>query len=132
MIETVQDPYLKRQSIHVAIRMSPCGVFTTRSPIEGKVLEPPHLPDNVETPHGVWLKTDEDDDVVMVMNRGRLNTGPRCYIRFGERVGQGKRCGFIPLGSQIDLYLPEESRLAVVVDDTVLAGSDVIAKLVHS
>ena len=132
MIEAVQDPYLKRQSIHVAIRMSPYGVFTTRSPIEGKVLEPPHLPDDVETPHGVWLKTDEDDDVVMVMNRGRLNTGPRCYIRFGERVGQGKRCGFIPLGSQIDLYLPEQSRLAVVVDDRVLAGSDVIATLVHS
>jgi phosphatidylserine decarboxylase len=132
VIETVLDPYLKRQSIHVAIQMSPYGVFTTRSPIEGKVLEPPHLPSDVETPHGVWLKTDEDDDVVMVMNKGRLNTGPRCYIRFGERVGQGKRCGFIPLGSQIDLYLPEASRLAVVVDDTVLAGSDVIATLVHS
>jgi phosphatidylserine decarboxylase len=101
VIETVLDPYLKRQSIHVAIQMSPYGVFTTRSPIEGKVLEPPHLPSDVETPHGVWLKTDEDDDVVMVMNKGRLNTGPRCYIRFGERVGQGKRCGFIPLGSQI-------------------------------
>ena len=131
-INTVEDPYLKRQSIHVIVQMNPYGVYTTRSPVEGKVLEPPHLPTDVKTPHGVWLKTDEDDDVIMVMNRGRLNTGPRCYIRFGERVGQGKRCGFIPLGSQIDLYLPEESRLAVVVDDKVLAGSDVIATLVHS
>ena len=131
-IDTVQDPYLKRQSIQVTVQMNSYGVFTTRSPVEGKVLEPPHLPTDVETPHGVWLKTDEDDDVVMVMNKGRLNTGPRCYVRFGERVGQGKRCGFIPLGSQIDLYLPAESRLAVVVDDRVLAGSSVIAKLVHT
>lgn len=131
-IDTILDPYLERQSIRVSVLMNVYGVFTTRSPVEGKVLEPPHRPTGVKTPHGVWLKTNEDDDVVMVMNKGRLNTGPRCYIRFGERVGQGKRCGFIPLGSQIDLYLPEESRLAVVVDDTVLAGSDVIAKLVHS
>lgn len=131
-IDTVQDPYLERQSIHVTVQMNPYGVFTTRSPVEGKVLEPPHLPVGVKTPHGVWLKTDENDDVVMVMNKGRLHTDPRCYIRFGERIGQGKRCGFIPLGSRIDLYLPEESRLVVGVGDTVLAGSDVIAKLVHS
>ena len=131
-IDTTHDPYLERKSIRVCVQMNRYGVFTTRSPVEGKVQEPPHLPVDVKTPHGVWLKTDEGDDVIMVMNKGRLNTEPRCYIRFGERIGQGKRCGFIPLGSQIDLYLPEESRLAVTVGDTVLAGSDVIAKLVHS
>ena len=130
-INTVHDPYLERQSIQVSVQMNAYGVFTTRSPVEGKVQEPPHLPTDVKTPHGVWLKTDEDDDVVMVMNKGRMNAGPRCYIRFGERIGQGKRCGFVPLGSQIDLYLPEYARLSVAVDDMVLGGSDVIAKLVH-
>jgi len=131
-IEAIRDPYLDRQSIHVTVQMNPYGVFTTRSPVEGKVQVPPHQPAGVKTPHGVWLKTDEDDDVVMVMNKGRLNAGLRCYIRFGERIGQGKRCGFIPLGSQIELYLPEESRLAVSVGDVVRGGSDVIAKLVHA
>lgn len=131
-INTVRDPYLERQSIHVTVLMNTYGVFTTRSPVEGKVLEPSCLPDSVKTPHGVWLKTDEGDDVVMVMNKGRFKTDPRCYIRFGERIGQGKRCGFVPLGSQIELYLPEESRLAVAVGDVVHAGSDIIAKLVHA
>ena len=131
-INTVHDPYLDRQSILVSVQMNTYGVFTTRSPVEGKVQEPPHLPTDVETPHGVWLKTDQDDDVVMVMNKGRMNAGPRCYIRYGERIGQGKRCGFVPLGSQIDLYLPEQSRLSVAVGDRVLGGSDVIAKLIHS
>ena len=130
-INTVHDPYLERQSIQVSVQMNAYGVFTTRSPVEGKVKEPPYLPTGVKTPHGVWLKTDEDDDVVMVMNKGRMNAGPRCYIRFGERIGQGKRCGFVPLGSQIDLYLPEYARLSVAVDDMVLGGSDVIAKLVR-
>ncbi|MGB5338052.1 MAG: phosphatidylserine decarboxylase [Gammaproteobacteria bacterium] len=131
-ITNTRDPYLDRPSVHMIVQMHPYGVFTTRSPTEGKVLEPPNLPDNVDTPHGVWLQTDEGDDVVMVMNRGRLNNLPRCYIRFGERVGQGQRCGFVHLGGNIDLYLPEHSRTTVAPGDTVRSGSDVIAKLVHA
>ena len=130
-INHVNDPYLERQSIHVILQMNTYGVYTARSPVEGKVLEPSCIPDSVDTPHGVWLKTDEGDDVVMVMNKGRLKIDPRCYIRIGERIGQGKRCGFVPLGSRIELYLPEEARIVVAAGDMVRAGSDVIAKLVH-
>ena len=131
-VSMVQDPYLQRPSIHVTLQMNPYGVFTTRSPVEGKVLEPPNLPEGVNTPHGVWLKTDEGDDLVMVMNKGRLNSEPRCYVQFGERIGQGMRCGFVHLGGQVDLYLPEASRMLVATGDWVRGGSDVIAKLVHA
>ena len=77
-ISTMQDPYLLRESIRVAIQMPAYGVFTTRSPIEGKVLEPPNFPEDDNIPHGVWLQSDEGDDVVMVMTRGPLNNEPRC------------------------------------------------------
>jgi phosphatidylserine decarboxylase len=127
----IDNPYLDRDSIRVTLQMNPYGVFTTRSPVEGKVLQPPHTPEGVRMPHGVWLQTDEGDDVVMVMMRGRLHTAPRCYIRIGERIGQGKRCGFVHLGGQVDVYLPERSRLAVDVGDWVRSGSDIIATLVH-
>jgi len=130
-VAATRDPYLDRQSIRVTLQMNPYGVFTTRSPVEGKVLQPPHTPQDTRMPHGVWLQTDEGDDVVMVMMRGRLNTAPRCYIRIGERIGQGKRCGFVHLGGQVDVYLPERSRLAVDVGDWVRSGSDIIATLVH-
>ncbi|MFN2309269.1 MAG: phosphatidylserine decarboxylase [Gammaproteobacteria bacterium] len=130
VLETVQDPYLDRQAQHLAIRMPPYGVFSTRSPAEGRMLEPRHTgAEGQVLPHGVWLQTDEGDDLVMVMNRGRLHTAPRCYLRFGERVGQGQRCGFATLGSTVDLYLPEDSRMKVQVGDRVHAGSDVIAQL---
>lgn len=131
-ISMEHDPYLARASIRIAIHMNPYGVYTTRSPIEGKVLEPPNNPQTAGTPHGVWLQADELDDVVLVMNRGPLHNAPRCYVRFGERVGQGQRCGFIHLGGQIDLYLPESARTLVAPGDLVRSGSDVIAKLVHS
>jgi phosphatidylserine decarboxylase len=131
-ISTVQDPYLLRQSVRVVIHMSLYGVFTTRSPIEGKVLEPPNYPVDNNEPHGVWLQSAEGDDIVMVMSRGPLKNAPRCYIRIGDRIGQGKRCGFVHLGGRVDLYLPENSRLVVAEGDTVQGGTDIIAKLVHA
>lgn len=130
-VSTVHDPYLLRQSIRVTLQMHPYGVFTTRSPIAGKVLEPPNYPADARKPHGVWLQTDAGDDVVMVMGRGRLKTEPRCYIRFGERTGQGKRCGFVHLGGRVDIYLPENSRVVVAEGDPVHGGSDPIATLIH-
>jgi len=131
-IAATRDPYLDRDSIRVTMQMNPYGVFTTRSPVEGKVLQPPSTPENARMPHGVWLQTDEGDDVVMVMMRGRLHTAPRCYIRIGDRIGQGKRCGFVHLGGQVDVYLPERSRLGVSAGAQVYGGSDVIATLPHA
>jgi len=128
-ISMTHDPYLDRPAIRVVIQMNSYGVFSTRSPVDGKVLEPPNIPPRV--PHGVWLRTNEGDDIVLVMNRGRLHSTPRCYVRIGERVGQGQRCGFIHLGGQVDLYLPESSRTLATAGDWVRGGSDVIAKLIH-
>lgn len=129
-VSNEHDPYLLRRSIRVTVQMHSYGIFTARSPVEGKVLQPPNYPEGDNRPHGVWLQTDEGDDIVMVMGRGRLKTEPHCYIRFGERTGQGKRCGFVHLGGRVDVYLPENSRLVVAEGDVVHSGSDVIAFLV--
>ncbi len=130
-VEDVRDPYLDRDARRVSIDMSHIGVYSTRSPVEGKVLEPPHGGDGVERPHGVWLKTDEGDDLVIVMHRGPLHSLPRCFVGIGERVGQGQRCGYIPMGGQVEIYLPPNSRVQVEPGSHVKAGSDVIALLVH-
>ncbi|VAW72529.1 Phosphatidylserine decarboxylase [hydrothermal vent metagenome] len=129
-VEKVRDPYLDRDAIRVLIAMSHIGVYSTRSPVEGKVMEPPH-DGGADHPHGVWLKTDEDDDLIIVMHRGLLHNLPRCYVGIGERVGQGQRCGYIPMGGQVEIYLPCNSRMKVKAGSHVRAGSDVIAFLVH-
>lgn len=133
LVETCNDPYLDRDARRISIRMHPYGVFSTRSPAEGKMLEPKRaLSADADTPHGVCLQTDEGDELVIVMNRGPLRNPPRCYVRFGERVGQGQRCGFITLGSTVDIYLPLNSRIKVREGDRVRAGADVIAQLMRS
>ncbi len=130
-VEQTLDPYLDRACVRISIDMHSYGVFTTRSPVEGKVLEPPKLPADTRHPHGVWLQTDEGDDIVLVMNRGRLQSKPQCYVRFGERIGQGRRCGFVHLGGRIDVYLPDTSLAVVHPGQTVRAGADAIARLKH-
>ncbi len=129
-IERVHDPYLDREAIRLEIQMSRIGVYSTRSPVEGKMLEPKSSGE-ANQPQGVWLKTDEDDDLVVVMHRGMLHNLPRCYVRFGERVGQGQRCGHIQMGGRVEVYLPLHSRVQVNDGSQVKAGSDVIATLVH-
>jgi len=129
-IEEVCDPYLDREAVRLDIQMSHAGVYSTRSPVEGKILEPKNAGDGLQ-PHGVWLKTDEDDDLVVVMHRGPLRNLPHCDVRIGERVGQGQRCGYIQMGGRVEVYLPRYSRIQVSSGTRVKAGSDVIATLVH-
>lgn len=129
-VEEVSDPYLDRDAVRLDIQMHHAGVYSTRSPVEGKILEPKNS-GNGEQPHGVWLKTDEDDDLVVVMHRGPLHNLPRCFVRIGERVGQGQRCGYIQMGGLVEVYLPRYSRIEVSSGSHVKAGSDVIATLVH-
>jgi phosphatidylserine decarboxylase len=131
-VEKVRDPYLDRASLRISIDMSPFGAYITRSPVEGKVLEPPQPSGDGRSPHGVWLQTDEGDDIVLVMNKGRLRNNPQCYIRFGDRIGQGKRCGFVHMGGQVDIYLPDTSVPTIAAGAPVMAGADAIARLVHS
>ena len=137
-IENRRDPYLDRDAVWISINMSRMGVFSTRSPVEGKALQPPRLPTPEEygtrgpVPHGVWLQTDEEDAVIVVMNRGPLHNPPRCYIQLGQRVGQGQRCGFIHFGARIEVILPCNARIQTKVGDRLSAGEDVIATLVNS
>lgn len=133
-VDVVADPYLDRKAAHIVIDMNHWGVFSTRSPVEGKVIDIKDCPardGESRRPHGVWIKTDENDDLVVAMYRGPLNSMPHCDIRIGDKVGQGQRCGYIRFGGRIEMFLPENSRLAVASGARLKAGSSVVATLVH-
>jgi phosphatidylserine decarboxylase len=129
------DPYVEREAIRIQLEMSHTGVFSVRGMTEGKVMEHwMHLPKAGKPDHRqhiVWVRTDEEDDLVMVMQPGRWVGRMRCYIAAGERVGQGQRCGIIPFGAEVVMYVPTKSQILVKPGDRVLSGSDLVAQLVH-
>jgi len=51
-----------------------------------------------------------------------------CWVKPGDRVGQGDRIGIIHMGSQLRLRLPRRARLLVGPGDAVRGGITPIAK----
>ena len=133
------DPFIVRDGIRVSLRIAPMGVFSVRSPIEGKVVRQWYpneenavrLRSDSGPVYAQWIRSDEGDEVVMALETNILARRPYCLSQSGERIGQGERCGYLPVGSRIDVFLPENCRVAVKRGDRVVSGVSVLATLVH-
>jgi len=133
-VQICKNPYLSNESLKISIRMPLLGTFTLRSVTEGNIIQ--HwmgetIPHGTGHAHAVWLQTDEEDDVVLALKPGRFFGRIACYLSTGDRVGQGRRCGYIPLGSQLDVYLPEDSPTKVKTGDVVRGGESILAQFIH-
>lgn len=129
--ETGPDPWLDRESLHVRVKLGVLGAYMVRSPVEGTVLEVPADARNRNPGIASWIKTDEQDDVVLAVSRGSLLGASPLTVRYGERVGQGRRNGVRRLARAVDIYMPANSRLEVELGQNVCAGRHVLATLVH-
>ncbi|HHI92499.1 MAG TPA: phosphatidylserine decarboxylase [Gammaproteobacteria bacterium] len=138
-IDTVHDIYLNRQALSVSVKMGITSVYSVHSPMEGRVVEQwlnvprkiTGMGEEVAT-YAQWIQSDEKDDVVLVVEVNSHLPRPQCYAQSGERIGQGQRCGFIHFGAHVEVLIPVGSRIDVSVGDSVLAGTDIIATLVHA
>jgi len=140
VIEEVHDNFLDRKAVHFTIKMNWNGIFSTRSPVEGKVInqwsgeslkEMATTPTNINSKSAHWIQTDEGDDIIVCMQNDKIMRRAGCMAQTGERIGQGQRCGFIHFGANVELLIPINSRINVKKGSKVLAGSDILATLVH-
>ncbi|MBT8092147.1 MAG: hypothetical protein KJN77_03855 [Gammaproteobacteria bacterium] len=135
MVETTSDCVVQGEAYHIRIRINALGAYTARSPVEGKVM---NLRAHVkkigrECPaNAMWLVTDEGDNVILQFSGHRLGLAPRAFIGFGERIGQGQRCGYLRLCRYADVYLSASGRVHVKAGDYVHAGSDIIGAVPHA
>ncbi len=139
-IDAAPDPHLSRTAQRIRIKMSALGVYTVRSPVEGKLVRQwsdAACADTEATAErrdgkrfSVWIRTDEADDVVLSIAGARVRR-PGCALSTGERIGQGQRYTYLPFGALLDVWVPENARVKVRDGDRVNAGSDVVATLIH-
>jgi phosphatidylserine decarboxylase len=141
-VDQITDPYLQRQAIRLQIHGHWWGVFTVRSVMEGKVNNqwfgtlpessaPSVYRNRSVPPFAQWTRSDEDDDVITTLSPRFRVKGTRCDVHSGERVGQGKRCSYVPFGSDAEIFVPENSRIEVKPGDELKAGSSIVAILQH-
>ncbi len=125
---------LERECHKIVIRVNSLGTYTARCPIEGKIMDLHSEPVErlvANNSSGLWVRTDEDDDVVLQFHGHRFGLAPLAFMRYGERVGQGQRCAFLRLTRHAEVQLPISSRVLVKTGQRVTAGADVLAKLPH-
>jgi len=136
--DILHDPFLDRTAQCIRIQSDLFGVYHGRSPTEGKMMEYwPALSEDKqeytkEDTRGVlWIRTDEGDDIIVVV-RGKSGWGQvRCKIQAGERAGQARRCGRFPARSVIDILVDDKTFIEATPGQRVKAGVDRIASFNH-
>jgi phosphatidylserine decarboxylase len=133
-VEKDADGILVGDWHRVAIRVSRMGAYTVRAPIEGRVCDvAEHAAANAERrPRGMWLRSEEHHDVVLMFPGRYPGLGPKSFVRYGERVGQGERFAYLRLAPRAEVILPGASHLRIAKGDRVVAGETIIADLPDS
>jgi phosphatidylserine decarboxylase len=131
---TTDQGVLTGEVHRIVIGVNSFGTYTARCPVEGKIKDLHCELDGgafARAEGGLWIRTDEGDDVVLRFRGNRFGLAPRAIVGYGSRVGQGQRCAWLRWTRYADVELPAKSRVVVTEGQRVLAGTDVLAHLPH-
>jgi phosphatidylserine decarboxylase len=140
VVEEADDPYLNRRAIKVSVFMNVFNVHSNRSPIVSAVVQKWYKPGSflnaalekasMENERcALHLKTTDGRDITCVQIAGLVARRILNYVDAGALLTAGQRYGFIRFGSRVDLYLPLDSRVKVVIGEKVSATSSILAEL---
>jgi len=134
VVEVVRyrDGVLPGKWKRITLRTNHLGAYTVRSPIEGAILDVREQAGDVDPARltcGLWVRREDQDDVVLLFPGRHPRFAPKAFVRYGERVGQGQRFAYLRLASKAEVYLPATAEIRVNTGDRVLAGSSILAEL---
>ena len=133
------SPFYAGPAIKVSIFMSLFNVHVNRVPFDGRVKELRYFPGkffsanldkaSLENEHNaVFIEMDNGKPLCVVQIAGLIARRIICKIQPGDRLTKGQRFGLICFGSRLDVYLPTDITLKVVVGDKVQAGTSVLGQ----
>jgi len=140
VIEEVFEPeYFKDKRLQISIFMSPLNVHATRYPVSGKVVyskyyKGKHLvawhPKSSELNERTSIVVDNPvmGPVMFRQIAGAIARRIENYSKVGDVVQQGADAGFIKFGSRVDVFLPLETEVDVVIGDKTRGGETIIAE----
>lgn len=140
VVEEAEDPYLKRPALKISVFMNVFNVHSNRAPVAATVQQKWYQPGSflnaaldkasLENERcALHLRTSDERDVTCVQIAGLVARRILNYVEAGAILTAGQRFGFIRFGSRVDLYLPLDTRVKVVIGERVFASSTVLAEL---
>lgn len=137
--EVFEKEYFKDNRLMISVFMSPINVHVTRYPISGKVLYSKHHKGKFLVAWHPKAAEENERTTIVVENEtfgaimyrqiaGALANRIVNYAKEGQQVVQGTDAGFIKFGSRVDLYLPLNVDVKVVLNQVVKGGIDTIAQ----
>jgi len=141
VIEEVFEPeFFKDKRIQVSIFMSPLNVHVTRYPIGGNVIFSKYHPGKYLVAWHPKSSTENERTTVVVENKtvGKIlyrqiaGAAARRIVNYAKKddiAVQGADAGFIKFGSRVDIFLPLNTKIDVVLNQKVKGGEQIIANL---
>jgi phosphatidylserine decarboxylase len=137
--EVTETEYFNDRRLQVSIFMSPFNVHVNRNPVTGlvayfkyhpgKYLVAWHPKSSTENERTTIVYDLGNTEILMRQIAGALAKRIKWYLQKGEEVYQGEEMGFIKFGSRVDLYLPINTHVEVLMDQQVKGNKTVIARL---
>ena len=137
---TMENEYFHEKRLQVSIFMSPFNVHANWYPIEGTVLVSEHQKGSHK---GAWLpksSTENERSLVVIETPNKIQIAVRqiagamarrivTYAKAGKQSHRNEHLGFIKFGSRVDMYLPLDTDIFVVVGDHVKGNETIIGRI---
>lgn len=137
--DTIENVYTGGKVKQISIFMSVFNVHVNRAPCDGRVEKVKHTPGGFRAAY-----TDEaelsNENIAMLLNTaygkilvrqvaGLIARRAVCRVSPGDSLKKGQRYGIIKFGSRVDIYLPEDVQVKIVLGQKVKAGETVLAAI---
>lgn len=137
--EVFEKEYFNDKRLQVSVFMSPINVHITRYPVGGKVVYSKYHPGKYLV---AWhpKSSEENERTTVVVNNeaygdvlfrqiaGALAKRIVNYAEINQEVEQADESGFIKFGSRVDIFLPLDAKIKVVLNQKVKGGISIIAE----
>lgn len=137
--ETLESEHLKENRTQISIFMSPLNVHVCRYPLSGTVVYTKYHPGKFLV---AWHPKSSilNERTTVVVKQGKIKVLFRqiagivarrivLYAKKGHEASAGEDFGFIKFGSRVDIFLPLNTEIKVVLNQKVKGGITHIAKL---
>lgn len=138
--KTIEKEYFKDERWQVSVFMSPLNVHVNRYPVSGQVTYFKYHPgkylvawhpksSELNERATLVIKNAKGQEILVKQIAGAVARRIVPYSKEGVHVIQGDELGFIKFGSRVDIFLPPDTEIKVILNQKVKGNVDVIGRL---